>query len=91
MADSRYPNWLRFSGIGFELAGVLAAFTLIGYWIDRRYGTAPWGIVGGVVFGLAGGLYNLIRQSLEATREAAEDDREARREAGLKSGSKDGS
>jgi F0F1-type ATP synthase assembly protein I len=82
--DSRSPNWLRFSSVGLELAGVLAAFTLVGYWIDRHYGTAPWGVVGGVVFGLVGGLYNLIRQSFEAMKEGREEDAEARREAGSK-------
>jgi F0F1-type ATP synthase assembly protein I len=77
--DRRFPGWVRFSGVGLELAGATAGLALIGYWVDGRFGTRPWGTVVGVVVGLVGGLYNLVRQSLEAVREAkAEDDESAR-------------
>ena len=36
--------WIRFSGIGIEFAAAVAGFSLVGYWIDRRYGTDPWGV-----------------------------------------------
>ena len=41
---------------------------------DRKFGTEPWGILGGVVIGLVGGLYNLVRESLQAAREAKTED-----------------
>jgi F0F1-type ATP synthase assembly protein I len=72
--DRGYPSWVRHAGIGLELAGAVAGFALIGYWIDSRYGTSPWGLVVGVVLGLGGGLYNFVKQSLQATHEAQEDD-----------------
>ena len=77
MSDSRLPSWVRHSGVGLELAGAVAGFALIGYWIDRRYATEPWGVVGGVVLGLVGGLYNLVKQSLQAAREARIEDEES--------------
>lgn len=73
-ADSRFPGWVRHSGVGLELAGATAGFALIGYWIDRRYQTAPWGVLVGVILGLVGGLYNLVKQSLQAVREARIED-----------------
>jgi ATP synthase protein I len=76
-ADRRFPGWVRYSGIGLELAGATAGLALVGYWIDGRFGTAPWGILGGVVIGLIGGLYNLVRESLDAVREAKIEDRDA--------------
>ena len=79
-ADSRFPGWVRHSGVGLELAGALAGFALIGYWIDRWYGTDPWGLVIGVILGLVGGLYNLVRQSLQAVREARIEDEAAQAE-----------
>jgi F0F1-type ATP synthase assembly protein I len=69
-ADRRLPGWVRHSGVGLELAGATAGLALVGYWIDGRFGTQPWGILGGVVIGLVGGLYNLVRESLQAVREA---------------------
>jgi F0F1-type ATP synthase assembly protein I len=79
-ADRRFPGWVRHSGVGLELAGATAGLALLGYWIDGRFGTAPWGILGGVVIGLVGGLYNLVRESLAAVREARVDDDVAARE-----------
>lgn len=78
-ADRRFPGWVRYSGIGLELAGVIGGLALVGYWIDRRFGTAPWGILGGVVLGLVGGLYNLVRESLAASAEAKTEDEDAGR------------
>jgi len=77
MADKNRgrPTWVRFSGIGIEFAGAVAGFTLVGYWIDRHYGTHPWGVLIGLCLGLLGGTYNLVRESLAATREQ---DRERR-------------
>jgi F0F1-type ATP synthase assembly protein I len=65
---------MRYSALGVELAAAIVGFALVGFWIDRRYGTAPWGLVVGVALGVVGGMYNLIRQSLAASREAASED-----------------
>ncbi len=74
MAADKFPRWAQLSGVGLELAGAVAGFTLIGYWVDRHYATGPWGLVVGIVLGLVGGLYNLIKQSLRAVHDAAADD-----------------
>ena len=79
-ADRRFPGWIRHSGVGLELAGATAGLALFGYWIDRRFGTGPWGILVGVVIGLVGGLYNLVKESLVAVREAQTEDKLAARE-----------
>ena len=75
-ADQRFPGWIRYSGVGLELAGAMAGLALVGYWIDKWLGTAPWGILGGVILGLVGGLYNMVRESLEAVREGQAEDQE---------------
>jgi F0F1-type ATP synthase assembly protein I len=74
MSDDRFPPWLAYAGVGLELAGAVAGFTLIGYWADRHYGSAPWGLIAGLILGIVGGLYNLVKQSLQASREAKRDD-----------------
>ena len=75
-ADKRFPDWVRHSGVGLELAGAVAGFSLIGYWIDRHYDTSPWGLVVGLALGVVGGLYNFVREALQATREAQQEDRD---------------
>jgi ATP synthase protein I len=75
-ADKRFPDWVRHSGVGLELAGAVAGFSLIGYWIDRHYGTSPWGLVVGLALGIVGGLYNFVREAFQATREAQQEDRD---------------
>ena len=75
-ADQRFPGWVRYSGIGLELAGATAGLALVGYWIDSRFATSPWGILIGMVIGIVGGLYNLIRESLAAVREGKAEDQE---------------
>jgi F0F1-type ATP synthase assembly protein I len=77
-ADSRFPGWVRHSGAGLELAGAIAGFALVGYWIDRRFETGPWGLVVGVILGFVGGFYNLVKQSLRAVREARVEDEAAK-------------
>jgi ATP synthase protein I len=75
MAD-RFPAWVRYSGVGLELAGATAGLALVGYWIDGKFGTSPWGILIGVFVGIGGGLYNMVKESLAAAREAQKDDEE---------------
>ena len=74
MSEQRFPGWVRYSGVGLELAGATAVLALLGYWIDGKFGTSPWGMLGGVIIGIVGGLYNLIRESMAAIRDAKSDD-----------------
>ena len=78
MADQRFPGWVRYSGVGLELAGAVAGLSLLGYWIDGKFGTGPWGLLGGLAMGLVGGIYNLVKSSLAAAREANTQDTLAR-------------
>jgi F0F1-type ATP synthase assembly protein I len=71
---------VRYSGVGLELAGATAGLALVGYWVDRHFGSQPWGFLAGVIIGLVGGLYNLIRESLAAVRDAAAEDKENQRD-----------
>jgi ATP synthase protein I len=48
--------------LGLFMATSIVVPTLIGVWLDRRWGTDPWLTVIGLVLGLAGGLYGSYRQ-----------------------------
>ncbi|UCD28740.1 MAG: AtpZ/AtpI family protein [Planctomycetota bacterium] len=56
---------MRLAGTGVELAATIVVACLLGYWIDRRFESGPWGLVICSVLGIVGGLYNMIRQSVQ--------------------------
>lgn len=64
----------RASGVGIEFAAAVAGFSLVGIWVDRHYGSGPWGLLVGLALGLIGGTYNLVRESLLASKEAERSD-----------------
>jgi F0F1-type ATP synthase assembly protein I len=59
---------MRYAGLGIELAAAVGGLSLVGYWVDRHFGSGPWGLLGGALIGLVGGMYNLVREALAATR-----------------------
>jgi hypothetical protein len=61
------PVW-RYAGLGVELAASVAVCVALGWWVDHRFATAPWGVLAGALIGLSAGMYNLVRRSLEAAR-----------------------
>jgi F0F1-type ATP synthase assembly protein I len=62
-------NWSQLSGIGFEVAALVGGCAFAGYWFDRHFKSAPWGLLVGCLLGLVSGMYQLIRESLAANRD----------------------
>ena len=48
---------------GIALFASVATFCVIGYFLDRWLGTAPWFLIGGIVLGSAAGLFEFVRIS----------------------------
>lgn len=46
-------------GLAFVLALVIG--TGAGIWVDRRFGTEPWGVLIGFGFGFAAAILNVVR------------------------------
>ena len=67
MANSDDQDQNRKTGFayaaGIALFASVATFTIIGYLLDRWFGTQPWFLIGGIVLGSAGGLFEFIRIS----------------------------
>lgn len=53
-------------GTEFALTEILGA--AVGYWLDKKWGTLPWGIVGGVLVGFAWGLARVVQSAKIATK-----------------------
>ena len=48
---------------GISLFGVVVAFCAFGWMVDKWFGIAPWGLIGGIVLGSALGLFEFVRLS----------------------------
>ena len=74
-ADGERPAWaqyLSYSAIGIEMGAALVVGMAIGWFLDRTFGTRPWGLVVFTAFGIVAGFRNVYRA---ARRAAAEEDR----------------
>ena len=49
------------SRIGFDFVGAVGGAGLLGWLIDRQFGTAPWGVGGFVMAGFVVGFINVWR------------------------------
>lgn len=49
-----------FAGLTFAATILVGVFS--GVWVDRKWGTDPWGVVAGAVIGMVAGFYNLIKE-----------------------------
>ncbi len=47
--------------VGWELASFSLVGVGLGYWLDKRFQSSPWGTLVGALFGIVLGLYRLIR------------------------------
>ncbi len=56
-------------GMEFAVSEILCAGA--GYWLDQRWGTAPWCLVAGAAAGFALGLYQILRAARQMTQDNA--------------------
>jgi len=57
--------------IGLMFPSAIIVGSLIGYFIDKKFHTSPWGLIIGFIFGVIAGFINLFRdyQKLENTKD----------------------
>ena len=67
MAKQEDRNNYRMLHLGTELAGATVVLALIGWFIDDRYGTEPYGAMIGGSIGFIGGMYLFIKEALAAS------------------------
>jgi F0F1-type ATP synthase assembly protein I len=62
-------NWAKFASLGLEVAAGVGIGAAVGYWIDRRLHSDPWGILIGSMLGMASGMYLLIKGVINANKD----------------------
>jgi F0F1-type ATP synthase assembly protein I len=57
--------WMKFAGLGMELAGSTLGLAAVGYLVDRQRGKADgYGVAVGVLIGFSFGMFRLIKQAM---------------------------
>ena len=73
-------NFVPFLTMGFQLAAAVVIFLLLGHWIDKKFGTEPFGKLVGVIIGSTGGLIKFFKTTASITadeeKQRAKDKRE---------------
>jgi F0F1-type ATP synthase assembly protein I len=64
-----YSNYLKYSGLGMEMALSVVLPLLLGIYLDKQFETAPWGLLLGLLFGLTGLGLNLYKVILQMNRQ----------------------
>jgi hypothetical protein len=55
----------RFFGLGIQLAVTVALFAALGYWVDAKFGWAPWGLLVCSLVGVSAGMYHFLKAVLQ--------------------------
>ena len=64
-------QWHRMAGVGVEFVAAIFLLGAVGWWLDRRFGWSPWGLIVGVALGFAVGLWQLVRVGMKSFRDSS--------------------
>ena len=62
----------KYGGVGLQFAASILLFLYAGQWVDRRFGTKPWGILIGVFVGAGAAFYSMYRRLMADLRREEE-------------------
>ena len=62
MKNSNKTEWVKYSGLGIQMAASVIICLYIGQWVGLKFGSENLGALFGTLFGLFASIYNLIKQ-----------------------------
>jgi len=60
-------------GLAFTMAALAAMGALLGYYLDRRWGTTPWLTLVGTLIGVASGMFYVVVVVQRISRDESDD------------------
>ena len=69
---------LRYTGVGVQFMGEAGVVAALGWWIDTKLDSLPWGLVVGAMLGVTLATINLVKglERLEGSSKQADDEDE---------------
>jgi F0F1-type ATP synthase assembly protein I len=61
-------NLGKLATLGLEIGVGAGLGALLGIWIDRKWHSAPWGVLLGTFLGISSGMYLLIKEAVKANK-----------------------
>jgi ATP synthase protein I len=62
-------NWGKVASVGLEVAVGVGLGVAVGYWIDKKFNSSPWGMLIGSAIGFAAGMYLLFKDVMRANKD----------------------
>lgn len=67
---SGISKFARFSGLGIQMGAIIAVFTWLGTYLDKKFASkTPWWTIGFSLFGVFASLYLVIKEVINITKE----------------------
>lgn len=63
MDNKDLKNGIKYASLGIEFASMILGLGFVGYYIDKKIGSAPWFLIAGIFFGFVSGIYRLYKIS----------------------------
>ena len=60
-APSRRQAIMKYSGLAFQMLGIIGGSAWLGTWLDARWGTQPWLTIGLLLLGVFVAVFQVIR------------------------------
>lgn len=54
-------NYMKYTGMAFQMIGIMLVFVFAGIFLDGRFDTSPWLTIVFSLLGVAGGLYGALK------------------------------
>lgn len=59
--STRMQAIMKYSGLAFQMLGIIGGGAWLGYWLDGKFGTQPWLTIGLLLLGVFVAVFQVIR------------------------------